>query len=112
MHRKCVICGERAATSETVIINNESAEIDLCADCRAFMEAKGMTAAEFVRAYVRRKGKVCPVCGWTQEDFERTCLFGCPDCYREMSAIAADAVMSAQKSAFHRGKKPDVCGGV
>ncbi len=50
---------------------------------------------------------VCPVCGTTIEDFRRTGLLGCANCYRVFRDEVFAVVQKTQKDTFHKGKKVD-----
>ncbi len=51
--------------------------------------------------------KVCSVCGTTIEDFRRTGLLGCANCYRVFREEIFPVVQNMQGSAQHVGKKVD-----
>ncbi len=51
---------------------------------------------------------VCSVCGTTIEDFRRTGLLGCENCYRVFRDEIFVVVQKTQKDIRHQGKKVDV----
>lgn len=51
--------------------------------------------------------KVCSVCGTTIEDFRRTGLLGCTNCYRVFREEILPAVRNMQGALQHEGKKID-----
>lgn len=48
----------------------------------------------------------CPVCGTTIDDFRRTGLLGCAECYRVFRDEVLVAVRRVQGEGCHRGKVP------
>ncbi len=106
----------------TQIINAEVTELCLCESCakeRGLFDPKALTFAEkfFPEELKERVDRIvrelsgqmqehpsphkphvdlitqCPACGFTLEDYRRTCRLGCPSCYsvfaREISAFSA-----------------------
>lgn len=53
-------------------------------------------------------GQVCPVCGTTIEDFRRSGLLGCANCYTVFREEIGGMVRRTQKSDLHVGKFPSV----
>lgn len=52
--------------------------------------------------------RVCPRCGTTIEDFRRTGLLGCADCYRAFRGEILSAVRRVQGTTRHEGAIPAV----
>lgn len=49
---------------------------------------------------------VCPRCGTTMEDYQRTSLVGCPVCYRFFRDQLAPSIRKVQFTLQHEGKFP------
>ncbi len=49
---------------------------------------------------------VCPTCRTSYEDFIKTSMFGCPDCYEVFNLLINDKIKQIQGSLSHTGKKP------
>lgn len=62
---------------------------------------------------IARIGKECDVCGYTQEKFKQTFLFGCPECYEQMRDIAIDSALKAQGMTYAdlQNPRPAFCQG-
>ena len=103
----CDLCHKRTATlCDRTLVNNGIAEYHFCADCyKAIMQA-GRTAFDVMQEVHARKGKECPACGTTAEDFRTGFMFGCPECYRNMREVAVAAAEATQNSSTHVGKRP------
>lgn len=52
--------------------------------------------------------ETCPVCGATAEEFRRTGLLGCPECYRAFRGEVLAIVGRTQRLSGHVGKIPNV----
>lgn len=82
----CQRCKKNIATEHfTDVINGESFESHLCAKCSAEMNG-GLHSkmSEEICAWLfgsPAPKKVCPVCGTTYADYEKTGLLGCASCY-------------------------------
>lgn len=55
---------------------------------------------------IARIGKECDVCGYTQEEFKKTFLFGCPECYTQMRNIAVESALKSQGMTYADLKNP------
>lgn len=51
---------------------------------------------------------VCPYCGTSVEEFQKTKLVGCAHCYRTLSSAITPSVIGMQGRNGHRGKTPPV----
>ena len=75
---RCENCGKNvAAVHMTQIVNGIKTVRHLCVQCAAPIAP--MNFASFFASPVLPKS--CPSCGTTFVDFNKTGLFGCPDCY-------------------------------
>ncbi len=124
----------------TQIVNAQVTELCLCESCakeRGLFDPQALTFAEkfFPEELKERVDRIvrelsgqaagqrsahqfpadvitqCPVCGFTLDDYRRTCRMGCPDCYsvfaREFATLAsvqADAPESRDDAAPSREK--------
>lgn len=50
--------------------------------------------------------KICPKCGASIEDYRRTGLWGCGECYRVFREEILTAVRAMQGGMIHEGKTP------
>lgn len=102
----CDLCGKKTATLvDRTVVNNGIAEYRFCEDCYKAIMKSGRTAFDVMQEVLARKGKECPVCGTTAEDFRSSFMFGCPECYRNMRDIAVAAAEATQNASVHIGKR-------
>ncbi len=89
----CTQCG-RPASRYHIAAGGKEYDAVLCPECYA-----ALTAA---RAEARR----CPSCGMALEDYRRTGLVGCAECYRFFRRELTPAVKGIQGGTAHTGKTP------
>lgn len=89
----CTQCG-RPASKYHIAAGGKEYDAVLCPECYA-----ALTAA---RAEARR----CPSCGMAFEDYRRTGLVGCAECYRFFRRELTPAVKGIQGGTAHTGKTP------
>ena len=89
----CTQCGRPASRYHIAAGGKEYVAV-LCPECYA-----ALTAA---RAEARR----CPSCGMAFEDYRRTGLVGCAECYRFFRRELTPAVKGIQGGTAHTGKTP------
>lgn len=89
----CTQCG-RPASKYHIAAGGKEYDAVLCPECYA-----ALTAA---RAEARR----CPSCGMALEDYRRTGLVGCAECYRFFRRELTPAVKGIQGGTTHTGKTP------
>lgn len=89
----CTQCG-RPASKYHIAAGGKEYDAVLCPECYA-----ALTAA---RAEARR----CPSCGMALEDYRRTGLVGCAECYRFFRRGLTPAVKGIQGGTAHTGKTP------
>ncbi len=89
----CTQCG-RPASRYHIAAGGKEYDAVLCPECYA-----ALTAA---RAEARR----CPSCGMALEDYCRTGLVGCAECYRFFRRELTPAVKGIQGGSAHTGKTP------
>lgn len=97
MQKICDVCGKcEASLFDRVVENGRTVEYAYCKACYTGLLKSGKVPREVARERISRIGKECRVCSCTQEQFEKSMLFGCPDCYREMRGVASEAVRRYQ----------------
>lgn len=89
----CTQCG-RPASRYHIAAGGKEYDAVLCPECYA-----ALTAA---RAEARR----CSSCGMAFEDYRRTGLVGCAECYRFFRRELTPAVKGIQGGTAHTGKTP------
>lgn len=57
-----------------------------------------------------KENRVCPVCGHTWADFNKTGKFGCGECYKTFESGASSVLRQVHSSAQHVGKVPSKSG--
>lgn len=76
-----------------------------CPDCyrRLFVSAD-------IRPAARKGGQIamCPYCGATEEEFKKTGLVGCAECYRFLSFSVLPVVVRLQGDEAHCGEGPEI----
>lgn len=109
----CDECKKNEATFHSIKkINGVTTERHLCAECNkkygSMMKLSniGDLFSNFTPLFGRRDTIICPKCGTTSDDFLETGYVGCPDCYKEFSAIILPAVQKMQNDVRHVGKVP------
>lgn len=55
---------------------------------------------------VQKDNKVCPVCGHSWADFNKTGKFGCGECYKTFAPATERVLRQVHSSAEHAGKIP------
>ena len=89
----CSRCGKNFADKRISGENGET--LYLCGDCYlSLFSARGKSA----------KADVCPNCGTTLEEFRRTGLLGCAECYRTFRGEVALFLERTQGGSRHVGK--------
>lgn len=107
MEYKCELCGKAAELTDKTVINNGLVEYRFCKSCYSAIAKSGASPFEYMQALNAKKGRECPVCGTKAVDFQKSFMFGCPDCYREMRELASSAASAAQSALRHVGKRPE-----
>ncbi len=97
MQKTCDICGRRAGTLvDRIVENGRTVEYAYCEACYKRALKSGTEPRELAEKHLARRGRECGSCGYTEEAFKESFLFGCPDCYREMRRVALDVTARAQ----------------
>lgn len=89
----CTQCG-RPASKYHIAAGGKEYDAVLCPECYA-----ALTAA-------RAEACRCPSCGMALEDYRRTGLVGCAECYRFFRRELTPAVKGIQGGTAHTGKTP------
>lgn len=105
----CQRCKKNVATENYVeIINGEKFESHLCAKCSSELYGElHSKMSENVCAWLfgsTAPKKVCPVCGLTYADYERSGLLGCASCYDVFKEELFPAIRAIQGKVEHVGK--------
>ena len=109
----CQHCKKNEANVNYVeVINGESFELHLCSSCYAEMYGglNSKSAGEIwpgLFGDVRHEKKVCPVCGLSYSDYERTGLLGCASCYDVFKEELIPSIRRIQGKVNHVGKTAD-----
>ncbi|MFA6091599.1 MAG: UvrB/UvrC motif-containing protein [Elusimicrobiota bacterium] len=97
------------------IIDNQVTQSSLCAQCAQAAELPGMSASPLFdllaqlgggRKPVRGRETTCRSCGLRYEEFRRTGMLGCADCYTSFAAKLERVLQSVHGSLRHGGKMP------
>lgn len=118
----CDDCGQNPATIKfTQIVNNKKKVLHLCRKCaekRGLKEAisnisfslgdlfAGMTKEESENVEDKGAEKICPGCGHSFAEFEKTGKLGCGICYEAFSSQLRDLLRRIHGSNQHVGKSP------
>ena len=84
---KCQSCGKKEATVKYYEnINGVKKELHFCSECASklgFAHFPDIFSPMFVSIpdYLEEEELKCPSCGYTLDDYTKTGLFGCPECY-------------------------------
>lgn len=105
----CQRCKKNVATKISVeIINGEKFESYLCDRCSLELSGELHSGLDDnVCAWLFGSSapkKVCPVCGTTYADYEKTGLLGCPSCYDVFKEELLPAIDAIQGKVVHVGK--------
>ncbi len=112
----CNHCKEKTASCHIKEnINGVKRDLYLCSDCYRELYASEtlMNTADVFSAFfgggVALKpdtSPVCPSCGTTLSEVERTGLVGCADCYTVFREELLPSIKQMHGKAFHEGKTP------
>ncbi len=107
----CQHCKKNIATNDYIeIINDKMYESHLCNECYADLYGELNSKANndlWAGLFGTSTGrvKVCPVCGTTYADYERTGLLGCTSCYDVFKEELIPSIKRIQGKVNHVGKK-------
>ncbi len=100
-------CGRESAKKYTVRSEGKELVLELCTACHAALYPE--TENDFFGDFVRRTDgdtRECPFCGTTFDDFRRTGLLGCAECYAVFRENLLPTVRFVQGGERHTGKAP------
>ena len=106
----CQHCKKNTAVINYVEkVNGNKFECHLCAKCYAdlYGEIKDKVNTDIWAGLFGssiEETKVCPVCGTTYEDYERTGLLGCTSCYDVFKDELIPSILRIQGKVEHVGK--------
>ena len=118
----CQNCKQRPATVRfREEVNGVVKEIHLCEHCAAQLSGGAFDPSGFIssifsgepsgRQRPRVPQKECPVCGTRYNDFARTGLVGCAECYKTFRAELEPVLRKMHGKTRHEGKVPRKAGG-
>ncbi len=100
---KCRSCG-KPAKKYTISRGGAEVAVEPCEKCYRRLYGKENPTAE------QESGLECSACGTTYEDFRRTGLVGCAECYNAFRKEITTMLGYIQHSARHVGKVPEGAG--
>ena len=125
----CDKCQKNPATVHIVkVINGDKTEMNLCHACAQEIQEiafRGASISPFsfqnlISGFVDHMGKIadqeskpklcCSNCGVTSEEFKRTGLVGCEQCYKTFTSIISPIIQRVQGKTEHKGKFPKKAG--
>ena len=105
----------------TQTVNGKTVEKHLCESCALSIKGTGSSFSFSVHDFLKdtysesidpsepagpRSSKKCSGCGLGYDDYKRTGLFGCPDCYRQFRLVIMPLAKRIQGNLQHTGKIP------
>lgn len=110
----CEECGKKEAeVLLTTVVGGQSTTRHLCRDCVKKYKAGDIQAV--LAAVLSAMGQkqqtpdiTCPKCGETYQEFQKTGMLGCPDCYHAFRKELTPLVTRVQGRAQHAGRRPPV----
>jgi len=115
---QCEKCqSEKATVFLTQIIQGKMHKVDLCESCAKEIGVTNTSTFSLADLLIKTEAerqkqstnqtRVCPHCGFTQEDLSKTGRVGCGHCYEVFSDVLAEALKDMQRSSQHVGKIPN-----
>lgn len=110
----CEECGKKEAeVLLTTVVGGKSTTRHLCRDCVKKYKAGDIQAV--LAAVLSAMGQkqqcpdiACEKCGETYQEFQKTGMLGCPDCYHAFRKELTPLVTRVQGRAQHAGRRPPV----
>ena len=109
----CDECNNNHATVHLVsIVNGEKQERNLCADCARKLGTNSFSPFcwgdmfAFAPTPSRSQPKKCSSCGTTLDEFERTGMLGCAQCYIDLREGILPVIKRLQGRVQHVGRAP------
>ena len=112
----CEECGKnQAEVMMTTVINGESTTRHLCRQCLKKYQAGNLQAVlAAVLSSMTAKNQtqipdvVCPQCGQTYAEFQKTGMLGCAACYQAFRQELTPLITRMQGRTQHAGRRPPV----
>jgi protein arginine kinase activator len=115
----CEECGKnQAEVLVTTVVNGQSATRHLCRACLKKYQAGDLQAvlAAILSAMAGKLQEadeetpdiVCPKCGETYAEFQKTGMLGCAECYQAFRPQLTPMITKLQGRSQHAGRRPPV----
>jgi len=110
----CEECGKKEAeVLLTTVVGGQSTTRHLCRDCVKKYKAGDIQAvlAAMLSAMGQKQQSphiTCPRCGETYQEFQKSGMLGCPDCYHAFQKELTPLITRVQGRAQHAGRRPPV----
>ncbi len=115
----CEECGKnQAEVLMTTVVNGQSATRHLCRECLKKYQAGDLQAllAAILSAMAGKLQEpdeetpdiICPKCGETYAEFQKTGMLGCAECYQAFRKELAPVITRVQGRSQHAGRRPPV----
>lgn len=110
----CEECGKKdAEVIVTTVVNGQSTTRHLCRECVKKYKAGDIQAvlAAMLSAMGQKQQSpdiTCPRCGETYQEFQKTGMLGCPECYQAFRKELTPLITRVQGRAQHAGRRPPV----
>lgn len=119
---KCDFCEKKATVFLTQLVDGEMKKVCLCDECaeeKGVTDPTGFSLADTLMGGTAPvplpqpqqfaqdgSGHVCPTCGFSVEDLQKTRRFGCSDCYETFGDEVGQMLAGMHKGPEHVGKVP------
>ena len=110
----CEECGQHEAeVIVTTVVNGQSTTRHLCRECVKKYKTgdiQAMLAAMLSAIGQKQQAPdiACPRCGETYQEFQKTGMLGCPECYQAFRKELTPLITRVQGRAQHAGRRPPV----
>jgi len=106
----CTLCGKNKARFFYMEISSKGGIIKgyLCDKCVVRVPGIHNFLDNYLnnRNFSGNKKKICPVCGLTQNEWEKSGFVGCAFCYKVFRKEIISDIKKYHNASFHSGKKP------
>jgi len=103
----CQSCGKNEASIHvTRVADGHTQESHLCLACAA---AANVGLSDLFAGLIgeeSNKGQVCPKCGISLKEVQKSGRLGCPECYTHFQTALAPLLGRVQGGAGHKGRTP------
>lgn len=106
----CRECAEKNALGLPFLNSDNLKELleKLTSDIANYAASKQSRQSRDCKSHVKHEEIVCPTCSWTYSQFEKTRLFGCPQCCRTFSDKLDKIIYETHRGRIHTGKFPQM----